>query len=350
MNASGDTMTGALVHPLGAAATPSLTFTGDLNTGIYSPGADQVAISTNGTGRLFVASDGNVGIGGVAAGAFRLDVIGSNIATRQSTAGDQGILVLKGNAGTTAGATIESSFSAGGYGPLIFITNNSEVARFTQTGRLGLGTSSPDALLTVNGVGAFGAGTAALPSIARSSDLDTGAWFPAANTIAASTAGVERLRIDSTGNVGIGTTSPNAPLCVNGLPPQAGIISAVAASGGRSLALSDNLNCSLYVTHLAGGALIGTDSGNAIRFATNGFGSSDEKARIDGSGRLLVGTSSDSGGALFQVNGNRIRIATANTPASAGATGTTGEIAWDANYIYVCTATNTWKRTAISTW
>jgi hypothetical protein len=37
---------------LGSAATPSLKFTGDTNTGIYSPGADQVAISTNGTGRL----------------------------------------------------------------------------------------------------------------------------------------------------------------------------------------------------------------------------------------------------------------------------------------------------------
>ena len=31
------------------------------------------------------------------------------------------------------------------------------------------------------------------------------------------------------------------------------------------------------------------------------------------------------------------------TPASATATGTAGEVAWDANYIYVCT-TNTWKR------
>ena len=38
------------------------------------------------------------------------------------------------------------------------------------------------------------------------------------------------------------------------------------------------------------------------------------------------------------------------TPASATATGTAGEVAWDANYIYVCTATNTWKRVAISTW
>lgn len=39
-----------------------------------------------------------------------------------------------------------------------------------------------------------------------------------------------------------------------------------------------------------------------------------------------------------------------NTPASATATGVQGTIAWDANFIYVCTATNTWKRVAIATW
>jgi len=38
------------------------------------------------------------------------------------------------------------------------------------------------------------------------------------------------------------------------------------------------------------------------------------------------------------------------TPASATAAGTQGDICWDTNYIYVCVATNTWKRTAISTW
>tara|TARA_B100001093_G_scaffold519168_1_gene606932 strand:+ start:10928 stop:12025 length:1098 start_codon:yes stop_codon:yes gene_type:complete len=39
-----------------------------------------------------------------------------------------------------------------------------------------------------------------------------------------------------------------------------------------------------------------------------------------------------------------------HTPASATAAGTAGEVAWDANYIYICTSTNTWKRVAISTW
>ena len=37
-------------------------------------------------------------------------------------------------------------------------------------------------------------------------------------------------------------------------------------------------------------------------------------------------------------------------PASASATGTAGQIAWDSSYIYICTAADTWKRVAISTW
>jgi hypothetical protein len=39
-----------------------------------------------------------------------------------------------------------------------------------------------------------------------------------------------------------------------------------------------------------------------------------------------------------------------SAPATATSTGVTGQIATDASYIYVCTATNTWKRVAISTW
>lgn len=50
----------------------------------------------------------------------------------------------------------------------------------------------------------------------------------------------------------------------------------------------------------------------------------------------------------FQILGDL--ILTARTPASAAATGTAGMVAVDANYIYVCTATDTWKRVAISTW
>lgn len=47
---------------------------------------------------------------------------------------------------------------------------------------------------------------------------------------------------------------------------------------------------------------------------------------------------------------NAIRVNNSQTPASATAAGTTGDIAWDANYVYVCIATNTWKRTPLVTW
>ena len=46
----------------------------------------------------------------------------------------------------------------------------------------------------------------------------------------------------------------------------------------------------------------------------------------------------------------QLRISLSNAPASATATGSSGAIRWDANYIYVCTATDTWKRVAIATW
>lgn len=47
---------------------------------------------------------------------------------------------------------------------------------------------------------------------------------------------------------------------------------------------------------------------------------------------------------------NHINVSTAKTPSSASDTGTAGDIAWDTSFIYVCTATNTWKRVAIATW
>src|ERR1700687_4504605 len=39
-----------------------------------------------------------------------------------------------------------------------------------------------------------------------------------------------------------------------------------------------------------------------------------------------------------------------NTPATAGATGATGQICWDATHIYVCVATNTWVKATLASW
>jgi len=66
-------------------------------------------------------------------------------------------------------------------------------------------------------------------------------------------------------------------------------------------------------------------------------------------GYVMVGTS-DVPTAPLDVSGNTIRLRTSRTPASASASGNAGDICWDASYVYVCIATNTWRRMAHATW
>lgn len=93
-------------------------------------------------------------------------------------------------------------------------------------------------------------------------------------------------------------------------------------------------------------------NGNNYLFATSGgavslFHNASTKLATTATGVDVTGTiTSDE----LTVSGDSITIATSKTPASATDTGTAGEVAWDANYIYVCTATNTWVRAALATW
>lgn len=75
---------------------------------------------------------------------------------------------------------------------------------------------------------------------------------------------------------------------------------------------------------------------------------STERMRIKGTGYVGIGTSSPSG--ILDVNADVIRVRTAKVPASATAAGNAGDICWGSSYLYVCIATNTWVRAAISTW
>tara|TARA_B100001093_G_C26212877_1_gene752783 strand:- start:349 stop:600 length:252 start_codon:yes stop_codon:yes gene_type:complete len=67
---------------------------------------------------------------------------------------------------------------------------------------------------------------------------------------------------------------------------------------------------------------------------------------------LLLGSDSDASNATknFNVGALRDYMITSSVPATASSTGVAGTLAYDSNYLYVCVATNTWKRVAIATW
>jgi hypothetical protein len=77
-----------------------------------------------------------------------------------------------------------------------------------------------------------------------------------------------------------------------------------------------------------------------------------DNARVNWAAPSAIGTGTPAAGTFSALtcSGDVVRIQTAKTPASAGATGVQGQVAWDANYVYVCVATDTWKRAALSTW
>ena len=160
--------------------------------------------------RMRITSAGNVGIGTSSPGQ-RLDVNGS-IVTTGGTTDQRGMFIGHQNNINTSYVSrsengvpntsnrIKFSYTDDSLG---FDVNAAERMRIDASGNVGIGTSVPDALLSVNGVASFGDGSAAAPSITNFGDLNTGMFFPAADTIAFSTAGSERYRIGSAGQLGI---------------------------------------------------------------------------------------------------------------------------------------------------
>jgi hypothetical protein len=106
-------------------------------------------------------------------------------------------------------------------------------------------------------------------------------------------------------------------------------------SGNSSLTINNSAANHLVLVNAAGqswGINISAASGN-LRFN-----------RI-GSGAGVVETSGS-----FSLTSGVFRVHAPWTPASATATGEVGTICWDQGYLYVCTAANTWKRAALTTW
>jgi len=73
-----------------------------------------------------------------------------------------------------------------------------------------------------------------------------------------------------------------------------------------------------------------------------------ERVRVTSSGNVGIGTTAPT--AKLDINGNGIRIEIPRTPASSSEACNQGDIVWDSNYLYVCVASNSWKRAALASW
>jgi hypothetical protein len=151
-----------------------------------------------------------------------------------------------------------------------------------------------------------------------------------AEDIRFATGSSERLRIDSDGNVGIGTSSPGTSNTagISLIPGTTSFVSATGSNGSAVLLLGNNNGGSNSATDTTCGSIafkarfngtfgggndvasiVGTYTGDgttrsgAIRFLTINAGAEAERMRIDSSGNLLVGTTStadtDPGGKIF---------------------------------------------------
>jgi len=124
--------------PDGTAAAPSIGFESDPNTGIYRPGADQLAISTGGTGRLFVDASGRVGVGTGSPGSIfdvKPSASASTIRYEVGTLNSDSIRI-------SAGGTVNTYLEYRGYLGHAWFVDATERARIDSSGRLLVGTSS----------------------------------------------------------------------------------------------------------------------------------------------------------------------------------------------------------------
>ena len=411
-------VTGVITIASGSAATPSLSITGDVDTGLYSPAANAIAVTTSGNERMRIDSSGRLLVGTTSAvdsgATSSLQVVNTSTAiialgrddSSISAGNDLGAIRFYGNDGgsyqmcaeviaeadgdhanddkpsrlvfsttadsgsspaermrvgsdgkvffgnfTSVGATAYIEKATSGSFELdivasrstttnrdirFFSRSDTESMRIDTSGRLLIGTSSAinsdnspsleivdtstavlsfgrndttisagNALGSIKFFGNDGGSYQQCAEITATADLDhanndkpTRLVF--STTADAGSSPTERMRIDSSGNVGIGVSSPSKRLHVSS--SSAGVeevqwlnnAQAVGANVGAGLVFTGTTSNNGLARIVGAFQGSGTGDGGYLKFDTRAetSGTLTERMRIDRAGRLLLGTTS----------------------------------------------------------
>jgi hypothetical protein len=270
------------------------------------------------TERMRIDSSGNVGIGtGSPSSLFEVNKGSAGTLATFTDGVNSNFVVETASLITTVGNT-------GGSTALAFKSSNTERMRIDASGNVGIGTSSPSERLHVAGLAkadsGFLIGNAYLyegaidqVNMRIGTDgpylefLDAGSNVAevgnASGPLALTSAGTERMRINSSGNVGIGTSSPSSRMQVStagtSTTTNTNVVARFVTNGSNA---DSHIQISNGVDHSAN---IGIAGGANLYFANDGT----ERMRIDSSGNVGIGTSSPQ--ATAEISGgldNRLRI------------------------------------------
>ena len=263
---------------------------------VYSHSENAMQFVTSDAERMRIDSSGRVGIGTTSpATPLHVETSGNSVALFKSTTANSNIVFRDGTA--TADVTVGSVDN----GQFRIQVNNNERLRIDSSGRVGIGTTSPAYPLHISST--FG-----LPIlIERTNSRNAGIRFKDNQTTSVdsvnikadindfviTTGGNEAMRIDSSGNVGIGTSSPNGRTeIVSSATGDTLALQLSNSAGAGNDSVSIRFRNSTVSTSTSGGSEItglrdATNNGGSLILKTSSsVGALTERMRIDSSGDI----------------------------------------------------------------